>query len=103
MVKIGDSITTSRHFTFEEVQEFAELTGDRCDSTELAAAPVARGPRGRARKPYPTDSPFFCLACRNPWHMVKDKRGRVVVHGLLVASLLTRIASETHYMARTFE
>lgn len=31
------------------------------------------------------------------------KKGRVVVHGLLVASLLTKIASEMHYMARTFE
>lgn len=41
--------------------------------------------------------------CRNPWHMKKDRSGRVVVHGLLLASLLTKIASEMHYMARTFE
>ena len=39
----------------------------------------------------------------NAWHLQPDKRGRVIVHGLLVASLLTKIAARLGYMARTFD
>lgn len=65
-VQAGDTFTWERTFTEEDVERFADLTGDR----------------GRH-------------------HVLKDQRGRLLVHGLLVASVPTKIGGDLDYVART--
>lgn len=40
---------------------------------------------------------------RGRHHLLEDEQGRLVVHGLLTASITTKIGGDLNYMARLFE
>jgi acyl dehydratase len=64
----GDTVTYSRTFTNEEVQQFADLSKDE-----------------------------------GYHHVVDDEEGQVVLHGLLTATMPTKLGGDINYLARTME
>lgn len=64
----GDTHTIERRFTREDVEQFAELSGDT-----------------------------------QPRHTEPDRDGRVMVHGLLTATLPTKIGGDLAVLARAME
>lgn len=64
----GETMTYSRTFTNEEVQQFAELSKDQ-----------------------------------GYHHVVGDEEGEVILHGLLTATMPTKLGGDINYIARTME
>ncbi|MFB6268283.1 MAG: MaoC family dehydratase [Halodesulfurarchaeum sp.] len=65
-LEAGQTITYSRTFTREDVETFAELSGDR-----------------------------------GYHHLVEEGSGPAMVHGLLTATLPTKVGGDINYVART--
>ena len=63
--KVGQRSEWSRTFTADDVQAFAELTGDR-----------------------------------GAHHVTPDEKGRLMVHGLLTATLPTKLGGDMNFIAR---
>jgi acyl dehydratase len=67
-LEAGQVVTHDRTFTREEVEQFADLSGDE-----------------------------------GYHHLVAESSGEVMVHGLLTATLPTKIGGDIDYVARTME
>jgi hypothetical protein len=96
-MKVGDTITVTRTFTVQDVQDFARISEDRrvfFDATHaaLACGVCVFGASLRVLS--------ALRARRGPWHTTPDEQGRLVVHGLATVALTTKaracVRTRTH-------
>ncbi len=96
-MKVGDTITVTRTFTVQDVEDFARISEDRrvfaATHAAFACGVYVFGARLRVLS--------ALRARRGPWHTTPDEQGRLVVHGLATVALTTKARACVRMRKRT--